>query len=176
MTGRRPVPSSCGIRQDMHLRCANCRQTLTIPDSIGRYFEMPVRCHACRRVFSVPAQRPADRDSPSEPPQYRLSRSVSAQRHHHAIRCPACVTALRLPGQSCPARPVSLVCPACGTGFRHRQRADRVTALIWITGGAVLALGLVLLAHANGYIALGNLARTPALARLDAFLVALGLR
>ena len=160
----------------MHLRCANCRQTLTIPDSIGRYFDMPVRCHACRRVFSVPAQRPADRDSPSEPPQYRLDRSVSAQRHHHAIRCPTCAATLRLPGRSRPARPVSLVCPVCGTGFRHRQRTDRLAALIWITGGAVLTLGLVLLAHIKGYIVLGNLARAPALSGLDAFLAALGLR
>ena len=160
----------------MHLRCVYCHQTVVIPDWIGRYFDMPVLCRACQRVFSVPAQRPADRDSLSGPPRHRLDRSVSAQRHHHAIRCPTCAATLRLPGRSRPARPISLVCPVCGTGFRHRQRADWLAAMIWITGGAVLTLGLVLLAHIKGYIVLGNLARAPVLSGLDAFLAALGLR
>ena len=156
----------------MHLRCVNCQQTVVIPDWIGRYFDMPVLCHACRRVFTVPAQRPIGGATPTGPPRRRLDRSLSARRNHHLIRCPACAAALRLAGQSLPLVPVRLVCPHCGSGFRHRphRHADRLDVVMWIVGGAVLALGLVLLAHIKGYIELRNLARAPALARLDAFL------
>ena len=37
---------------------------------------------------------------------------------------------------------------------------------MWLLGGAVLALGLVLLAQVGGYIELRNLATAPALAQL----------
>ena len=162
----------------MHLRCVNCRQTIAVPDGLGRYFDMPVRCHACRRVFTVPPQRPAGRDTLSSLPQHPLDRSVSAQRHHHPIRCPACAAALRLAGRARPTDPVRLVCPLCGVGFRHRpgRRVDRLDILVWIVAGAVLALALVLLAHAEGYIELRNLAATPSLARLGAFLASPGIR
>ena len=46
--------------------------------------------------------------------------------------------------------------------------------VMWFVGGAVLALGLVLLAQVGGYVELRNLAT--ALARLGEFLAAQGIR
>ena len=47
---------------------------------------------------------------------------------------------------------------------------------MWLFGGAVLALGLVLLAQVGGYIELRNLATAATLARLGEFLDAQGIR
>ena len=61
------------------------------------------------------------------------------------------------------AGPVRLVCLHCGSGFRHRshRHADGLDMVMWLLGGAVLALGLVLLAQVGGYIELRNLATAP---------------
>ena len=48
--------------------------------------------------------------------------------------------------------------------------------VMWFVGGAVLALGLVLLAQVGGYVELRNLATSPALALLGEFLAAQGIR
>ena len=178
MACRRLVPSPCGACPDMHLRCVNCQHVVSVPDGFGRYFHMPVRCHACRRVFTVPPRRPIGGATPTSPPGRRLDRSLSARRNHHLIRCPACAAALRLAGQSLPLVPVRLVCPHCGSGFRHRphRHADGLDVVMLFVGGAVLALGLVLLAQVGGYIELRNLATAPALGRLGEFLDAQGIR
>ncbi len=172
------MPSPCRICPDMHLRCVYCHLVVSVPERFGRYFDMPVRCHACRRVFTVPPQRPTGGTAPFSPPRRQLDRSLSARRNHHLIRCPACAAALRLAGQSLPLVPVRLVCPHCGAGFRHRphRHADRLDMVMWFVGGAVLALGLVLLAQVGGYVGLLNLATAPALARLGEFLAAQGIR
>jgi hypothetical protein len=70
------------------------------------------------------------------------------------------------------------VCPHCGSGFRHRphRHADGLDVVMLFVGGAVLALGLVLLAQVGGYIELRNLATAPALGRLGEFLDAQGIR
>ena len=162
----------------MHLRCTHCHHAVTIPTGLARYLDLPVRCHACRRVFTVPPHRPRDNAGFVGPSERLLDRSVSARRHHHPIRCPACAAMLRLPGRSAPAVAVNLSCPQCGTGFRHRphRRGDGLDILIGIVGGAVLALGLVLLAHVTGYIELRNLATAPQLARIAALLETIGVR
>lgn len=159
----------------MHLRCTHCHHAVTVPAGLARYSDLPVRCHVCRRVFTVPPQRLRDNVGP---PARQLDRSVSARRHHHPIRCPACAATLRLPGRSAPAVAVNLSCPQCGAGFRHlpHRRGDGLDILIGIVGGAVLALGLVLLAHVTGYIELRNLATAPHLARIATLLADIGIR
>ena len=92
------------------------------------------------------AVRPARRRSVLPDSRFRPGRSALSAPH----AAPASGTASGMP--------TGLICP----DLDH--------------GGAVLALGLVLLAHIKGYIVLGNLARAPALSGLDAFLAALGLR
>jgi len=170
------MPSPCGACPDMHLRCVNCRQSVAIPGGFDRYFDMPVRCHACRRVFTVPPQRPGDNAAPDGLPDRPLDRSVSARRHHHAIRCGACAVPLCLPGNRPPEVAVDLVCPACGVGFRHRRRSRRLHSLIAVAASMALVLGLILLAQAKGYVELRNLASTPALVWIGEMLAWLGLR
>ena len=46
----------------------------------------------------------------------------------------------------------------------------------WFVGGALLVLGLVLLAQVGGNVEIRNLATAPALARLGDFLAAQGIR
>ena len=170
------MPSPHGACPYMHLRCVNCRQPVALPDGFDRYFDMPVRCHACRRVFTVPPQRPGDNATSDGQPERPLDRSVSARRHHHAIRCEACAVTLGLPGSRTPEMAVDLVCPACGAGFRHRRRRGGRHSLIPIAGIMMLVLGLILLAQAKGYIELRNLASTPALVWVGEILDRLGLR
>ena len=162
----------------MYLRRTHCHHTVTIPERLTRYFDLPVRCHACRRVFTVPPQRPRDDVVPAGVPRRQLDRSVSARRHHHPIRCPACAARLHLAGRSAPVVTVNLTCPQCGAGFPHspRRHGDGLNILIGVVGGAVLALALVLLAHLTGYIDLRNLANAPPPARLAGWLAALGIR
>ena len=170
------MPSPHGACPDIHLRCVNCHQPVALPDGFDRYFDMPVRCHACRRVFTVPPQRPGDNAASDGQPERPLDRSVSARRHHHAIRCEACAVTLGLPGNSTPEMAVGLVCPACGAGFRHRRRRGGCHSLIPIAGSMMLVLGLVLLAQAKGCVELRNLASTPALVWVGEILLRLGLR
>jgi len=137
----------------MKLHCPRCRRLVGLPDRLNRYFGMPVACYHCAHVFAVPPQNPRRRgghpgghpgDHPGDHqggPRAKLDhpqeRSVSAERSHHARRCPACARQMRLPGSDPAIGPLNLSCPYCGV-------------MISIPGGRELRFGFILAALGFG--------------------------